>query len=235
MKFKDQSKLKAITFSYDDGVTQDIRLIELLNKYNLKCTFNLNSELLGNKGMLKNGSMRISHYKIHPEDVKSVYEGHEVAVHTLTHPNLTELNETEIIRQVKCDKENLSKLVGYDVTGMAYPCGGVNNDDRVAEIIKNNTDIKYCRTITSTDNFDIQNNLHRFNPTAYHLMPFEELMKLGEDFINLKTDTPKIFYIWGHSYEMDFASDSWMKLEEFFKLISNKDDIFYGTNKEVLL
>lgn len=92
MKFKDQSKLKAITFSYDDGVTQDIRLIELLNKYNLKCTFNLNSELLGNKGMLKNGSMRISHYKIHPEDVKSVYEGHEVAVHTLTHPNLTELN-----------------------------------------------------------------------------------------------------------------------------------------------
>ena len=26
-------KNKAITFSYDDGVTQDIRLIELFNKY----------------------------------------------------------------------------------------------------------------------------------------------------------------------------------------------------------
>ena len=47
MQFKNQAKKKAITFSYDDGVTQDIRLIELLNKYNLKCTFNLNSELLG--------------------------------------------------------------------------------------------------------------------------------------------------------------------------------------------
>ena len=45
MNFKDSNKLKAITFSYDDGVTQDIRLVELLNKYNLKSTFNLNSEL----------------------------------------------------------------------------------------------------------------------------------------------------------------------------------------------
>ena len=40
---------KAITFSFDDAVTQDIRLIELLNKYNLKCTFNVNSELLSKK------------------------------------------------------------------------------------------------------------------------------------------------------------------------------------------
>ena len=43
MQFKDSGKLKAVTFSYDDGMTQDIRLIELLNKYNLKCTFNINS------------------------------------------------------------------------------------------------------------------------------------------------------------------------------------------------
>ena len=35
---------KALTFSYDDGVTQDIRLIEIFNKYNLKATFNLNPE-----------------------------------------------------------------------------------------------------------------------------------------------------------------------------------------------
>ena len=40
-------KLKAITFSYDDAVTQDIRMIELMDKYGLKGTFNLNSEYLG--------------------------------------------------------------------------------------------------------------------------------------------------------------------------------------------
>jgi hypothetical protein len=36
MNFKDSKKLKAVTFSYDDGVTQDIRLVELLDKYGLK-------------------------------------------------------------------------------------------------------------------------------------------------------------------------------------------------------
>lgn len=37
-------KKKALTFSYDDGVTQNIRLIDIFNKYNHKATFNLNSE-----------------------------------------------------------------------------------------------------------------------------------------------------------------------------------------------
>ena len=39
MLFNNQEKLKAITFSYGDGVTQDIRLIESLNKYGFKNTF----------------------------------------------------------------------------------------------------------------------------------------------------------------------------------------------------
>ena len=234
MFFREQVKKKAITFSYDDGVTQDIRLIELLNKYGLKCTFNLNSELLSQKGMLIREGKRIAHYKIHTEDVKHIYEGHEVAVHTLTHPNLTQCDDKEIIRQVETDRLNLSGLVGYEVVGMAYPCGGVNNDDRVASIIKENTGVKYSRTITSNNCFDLQENLYRFNPTVYHLN-FEEMMQSGREFIELKTEEPKVFYIWGHSYEMDYGADYWVKLEEFFKLISNKEDIFYGTNKEVLL
>ena len=234
MFFREQVKKKAITFSYDDGVTQDIRLIELLNKYGLKCTFNLNSELLSQKGMLIREGKRIAHYKIHTEDVKHIYEGHEVAVHTLTHPNLTQCDDKEIIRQVETDRLNLSGLVGYEVVGMAYPCGGVNNDDRVASIIKENTGVKYSRTITSNNCFDLQENLYRFNPTVYHLN-FEEMMQSGREFIELKPEEPKVFYVWGHSYEMDYGADYWVKLEDFFKLISNKEDIFYGTNKEVLL
>ena len=228
------NKKKAITFSYDDGVTQDIRLIELLNKYNLKSTFNINSELLAKRGILANEKIRVAHYKVHPEDVRYIYDGHELAVHTLTHPNLTECEDAEIIRQVEQDRLTLSELAGCEVVGMAYPCGGVNNNDHVAKIIKENTGVKYSRTITSTNSFDMQENLFRFNPTVYHLH-FEDMMRLGQEFVELETDTPKLFYIWGHSYEMDFGADYWIRLEEFFKIISNKDDIFYGTNKEILL
>lgn len=234
MRFNSNGINKAITFSFDDGVTQDIRLIELLNKYNLKCTFNVNSELLSKKGIIVCNDKKISHYKVHCDDLKYIYEGHEIAVHTLTHPNLTQCDDLEVIRQVETDRINLSQLIGYEVVGMAYPCGGVNNDERVAKIIKENTGVKYCRTIAANNCFDLQENIYRFNPTV-HCVNFEDMLKLGQEFIELEPVTPKLFYVWGHSYEMDFKSDYWVKLEEFFKLISNKKDIFYGTNREVLL
>lgn len=228
-------KLKAVTFSFDDGITQDISLIELCNKYNVKCTFNLNSELLGKHDIIKRENQMISHYKIDPSDVKKVYEGHEVAVHTLTHQNLTKLSEEEIIRQVECDRINLENLVGYDVVGMAYPCGGINNNDYVADVIKNNTKIKYARTITDTDSFATRGNIYRFDPNVNCFTNNKRLMELAKQFIECDAEKPMIFYIWGHSYELDFMTENIVLFEEFLKYISGRPDVFYGTNREVLL
>ncbi|MBQ8203104.1 MAG: polysaccharide deacetylase family protein [Clostridia bacterium] len=224
-------KMKAVTFSYDDGITQDQRFIKILNKYGLKCTFNINSELLGKPGSLIRNDVTVAHVKPRAEEVANIYRGHEVAVHTLTHPFLPGLDDKEVIRQVEQDRINLSEIVGYEVVGMAYPCGGENNDDRVAKLIKENTGVKYSRTIKSSDSFDLQDNLYRFNPTVYH-MHHDRMMELGREFIELKPDTPKLFYIWGHTYEFDFTENGWERFEEFCKLISNKDDIYYCTNKE---
>lgn len=226
-------KKKAVTFSYDDGVTQDIRLVELLNRYGLKATFNLNSELLGKSGSVPVGDVTVDHNKIAPSEVASLYRGHEVAAHTLTHPNLTTLSEEEIVRQVAGDMENLSELCGYEVVGMAYPCGGVNNDERVAEILARRTGVRYARTIGATQSFDLQKNLLRFDPTISHRYT-KVMFDLAERFIAMEPKEPQLFYIWGHSYELD-VDDGWNKLEEFCKLISARDDIFYGTNREVLL
>ncbi len=226
--------MKYVTFSFDDGVTQDKRFIELLDKYGLKATFNLNSSLLGLKGGWEFGEKRINHIKVNPSEVKEVYAGHEVAVHTLTHPNLTEEADETVAYQVEEDRKQLSQLVGYEVCGMAYPCGGVNNDDRVAAIIKKQTGVKYARTITSTYSFDLPKNLHRLDPTVYICEP-EKMFDLAEKFIALNTEEDKIFYVWGHSYEFD-AMDyiKWERFEEFCKLISSKKDMVYATNTEVL-
>ena len=227
-------KLKALTFSFDDAVLQDKRALAILNKYNLKATFNANSSLLGLKDEYVADGKTIRRDKFLPSEFKDVYKGHEVAVHTLTHAFLPRLADDTVTWQVEEDRKALSKLVGYDVVGMAYPCGGVNNDDRVASVIKNTTGVKYARTTVSTHNFDLQDNLLRFNPTVYYC-EVDKMFELAKEFISLKTDVPQIFYIWGHTYEMDAGVISWEKFEEFCKLISNKDDIFYGTNKEVLL
>lgn len=225
-------KKKAITFSYDDGVTQDIRLIELFNKYGLKCTFNLNSGFLGQSGELLREGVYVRHDKIAPELVRGVYEGHEVATHAVTHPDLTKLSDEEIIREIEDDRIRLSELVGYDVVGHAYPFGTC--DRRVADILDTRTGVKYARTVKSTYNFDIQTDLHLFNPTVYHHREMDEMFRLGEKFLNLKTDEPKLFYIWGHAYEFDIHND-WKRFEEFLEMISGREDIFYGTNAECLL
>ena len=226
-------KKKAVTFSFDDGVTQDIRLIEMFNKYGLKGTFNLNSGFLGLDGTLDRNGRTVRHDKIAADKIKEVYAGHEVAVHTLTHPNLTELDEKEIIRQVEEDRLRLSEICGYEVVGMAYPCGGVNNDDRVAEIIKNNTGVRYARGLDSTYAFEPQENLLRFKPTVYYIE--DCLDRVVDEFLALDASEPSLLYIWGHSYEMDAEYISWEKFEEVCKRLSHRDDIFYGTNKEVLL
>lgn len=227
-------KKKAVTFSYDDAVTQDIHLINLLDRYGLKCTFNLNSGLLGKEGMLIRENQRIAHYKILPERVREIYEGHEVAVHTVHHPSLINLSDEEIVREVEEDRVALESLVGYEVVGMAYPNGSRVVDSRVERVLKEQTAVRYSRGTDCSHDFTMPDNLYHFKPTVYHL-DFDLMMELGEKFLASESDEPQLFYIWGHAYEMDYNSLHWHRLEEFFKLISGRDDVYYGTNTEVLL
>ena len=229
-----EGKFKAVTFSYDDGVLQDKRLIEILNKYGLKCTFNLNSGFLGKSGSLVRNDVTVAHCKPRVCETRAIYEGHEVAVHTIHHPQLTKLSTKKVIREVEDDRKALSDIVGYEVVGMAYPCSTeASQNDRVVSLLQRFTGVQYSRNTVSSYNFEPQADLLRFRPTLHHT-EWNELFRLGEEFVSLKTDKPKIFYIWGHSYEFDISND-WNKFEEFCRLISGKDDIYYGTNKDVLL
>lgn len=226
-------KMKAITFSYDDGVIQDKRLVPLLDKYGLKATFNLNSEWLGQKHVFRRNNRPFEHIKIEEDEVCQLYEKHEVAVHTLTHPLLPNLPDNEVIRQVEQDRINLSKLVGYDVIGMAYPGGGINYDERIAKLIEEHTGVKYARTIECSSSYELPQDMYKLKPTAHHLGIEGETYKLCKQFVEMQAERPQLLYIWGHSYEMDF-DDKWDELEQLFMLISNREDIFYGTNREVL-
>lgn len=225
-------KLKAITFSFDDGVTQDVRLIELFNKYGLKATFNVNSSFLGLKNTLDRNNHIVSHDKNSPDKIAEIYKGHEIASHSLTHPDLTELSEEAIVWQVEEDRKTLSRLAGYNVECMAYPFG--LQDERVAKIVKERTKIRFARTVTSSYGFDIPENLYLYDPSVYYIEK-DKLFELGEKFVNLKTDKPQVFYIWGHAYELDAEYITWQEFEEFFKLIAHREDIFYGTNGQIFL
>lgn len=254
-------KMKAITFSFDDGVEQDKRLINLFNQYGLKGTFNLNSGRLGMKGSLQRTIFGTTNTvlcnKIPIDEIGQVYENHEVASHTVTHPTLRDLSDEEIIAQVSEDAVALERVVGKKVCGMAYPNGYgptdpmlyekltgtkyvpskgdklfFENEHRVSDLIRKNTDLYYGRTTKSTYSFDLQENLLEFNPTVAH-REVEERMQLAKRFVKMETDEPQLYYIWGHSYEFDVSEKAWEDFERLCEYIAGRDDVFYGTNDEV--
>ena len=228
-----KGKKKAITFSFDDGVLQDIRLVEMFNKYGLKATFNINYGLLGTENSLIRNDVRVDHTKVKPEDVRAIYAGHEIAGHTLTHPILTELSDEEVIRQVEEDRLRLSELCGYEVVGMAYPCG--KYDERVIRLMREHTGTRYSRTVKDTCEYGVtkQEELLALHPSVYYIKP--NLEEVVDQFLASESDEPQLLYIWGHSYEMDAGYISWEAFEAICERLAGHDDIFYGTNAEVLL
>ena len=244
------NKKKAVTFSFDDGVVQDIRFIELLEKYNMKGTFNLQSGAFGLSQMrdiLKSGAVgkpeiidgkeyhreRTLKEFVLPNDVREIYKNQEVACHTLSHPKLEGLADQTIVFQVEQDRKILEELTGKEVVGLAYPCGGVDFD-RVEKLLKEQTKIKYARAGCMDYSFEFPKSLFNIRMTISFARE-KQLEELTDKFINSTFDEPVVFMFGGHTYEMDDDYASWGRMEEFMQTISNRKDIFYGTNAEVYL
>ena len=216
-------KAKALTLSYDDGVIYDQKLIEIMQKYGVKGTFNINSGLFGQ-------GRRLSE-----EQVKSLYQnsGMEVAIHGLYHFWPNALHGTQIYKEFITDKENLENLFGGVVRGMAYAQGVYT--DEVINALKE-IGIVYGRTVT--DNlrpFDLPTDWLTIKPTCKHTSP--RLKELTNLFIDTDPDKqrnkqPMMFYLWGHSYEFEDANN-WGLIEDFCKTVGNREDIWYATNIEI--
>lgn len=226
MRLKD-GKRKVLTFSYDDGNAPDIRLIEIFDKYGLKCTFNINSGLLRDTDEVREnpeGKLTRGEVAKYFSDSK-----HEAAVHTLTHPWLKSLRDEEIIYETVQDRINLEKLTGKPVRGMAYPFGCFT--DEQTKLLKS-CGIVYSRTAKGTRRFDFPSDWLYLEPTCHH--NDEKLFELAEDFVQNepKWDICRMFYVWGHTYEFD-NDNNWDRIEKLAEYLSGRDDIWYATNIEI--
>ena len=222
-------KKKAVTFSYDDGVVYDKRLVEIFNKYNLKCTFNLNSGIMSGANHWENNGIEI--HRLNAKGLPELYKGHEIAVHTLTHPDLTKYDDETIYNEVLLDKENLERMFDCKIEGMAYPYGTYN--EHIVEILKD-CGIKYARTVHSMGEVAKPSDLLVLRPTAH--LSEEQLLEIIEEFLAkdpTKMEEPQMLYIWGHSYEFEVLHN-WDYMEKICSMVAGKEDVFYGTNAQVL-
>lgn len=205
---------RCLTVSYDDGVPEDIRLIEIFNKNGIKSTFFLNSINLDRDGFMPS------------EEIKNIYKGHEIACHMMTHPRPTTIPGTSKLVETYEDRKILERTCGYPVRGLSYPFG--NYDDETVEVIKS-VGIEYARTTVSTRSFDLPKDFLRWHPTCRHR---EDLAELVEPFL-APGDDLRLFYVWGHSYEFS-RSDNWNIIEDFCRRVGGRDDIWYATNIEIV-
>lgn len=220
-----EGKTRALTFSYDDGVVQDRRLIARMNECGLKGTFNLNSGFLGwQDGILRDGR-EIDHSHIPPEEVAALYAGHEVAAHSVSHPDLMELPDPAVLQEILDDRRALEALVGYPVCGMAYPFGP--NDERLRGLTRA-CGMRYARGVRVTHGFQLPQEPLDWACSCHHW----DLEPLIDPFLEDDGAEPKLLAVWGHSYEFDQRGD-WTVIENQLRRLGGHSSVWYAVNRDI--
>ena len=122
---------KALTFSYDDGIEQDRKLVEIFNKYGMKATFNLNTGIQTPESNFEIEGVYINRMK--QEGLEELYRGHEIATHGLTHEAPTGMTKEQLDKEFLTDMSNIERIYGTYPVGMAYAYGCV--DDEVVKYL----------------------------------------------------------------------------------------------------
>ena len=219
-------KAKAFNISYDDGVLQDIRFVELLNKSGLKGTFNLNYGLMRQDFTWQHDCGMTIH-RIPEEQINAVYAGHEIASHSYSHPYFDNASETEILKELGSDKFFLERLTGREVVGYATPF--YYYSDLMADCVRH-CGFQYARISEESNDYSIPEDFYSWKGSKFHWDP--DL----KDFIKgfLKTDRElALCQLVGHSYDLD-VMNLWDTMEEICRRVSETSDVWAATHADLV-
>lgn len=219
---------RAFTISYDDNVTQDERLIELMQKYEIRGTFNIIPGWFAEEGAVFPAGE--TYINVTEKKALEIYTDDlvEVANHGFQHKKMTALPRLlQLEDTIECRKK-LESMFGRITTGFAYPYGWY--DGELPGVLRD-AGISYARTVHSTGGFDLPDDWLELHPTCHH--DDERLGELTEKFLSDEIcEQPYMFYVWGHTFEFD-RNGNWDVIESLFERISGKEEVWYATNGEI--
>ena len=224
-----EGRPKAFTLSYDDGVEQDERLVDIMAKNGLRGTFNVNSGRYVEEGtVFAEGRF----HRVMTEAATTALfkdSGNEVAVHAYSHLFLNKIKRERVAYEIVEDRVNLERQFGTIIRGMAYPYGTWN--DGVLDVLAD-CGIAYARTTKATESFAIPTRWLTLDPTCHHNHP--RLTEIATKFVESEKvpNDPWLFYFWGHSYEFE-RDNNWDLIEKFAEYIGGHGDVWYATNIEI--
>ena len=195
---------------WDDGVVNDVKVAEICRQFGAKATFNLNPGLSQTQRMAGWKYQDFEVFRLGKSEFKSVYEGFELASHTMTHPHPTKI-DPEVFRKEAVDARHYIEDLKQRVQrGFAWPFGDFN--EACAHILREEgfaygRTTQYAEDILKTpDYMALPSHCHFADPE------FEKKWQAAK-----KTG---VFYFWGHSYEMKNDKALWDRYESLIRKIS---------------
>lgn len=200
--------MKYFILSIDDGTVFDKKVVPILNKYGIKGTFNLNSGLEDFVWYNEGRPVR----RLHLEEYRSLYNGHEVASHTLTHPHLTMCHNDHIGYEVGVDMENLGRIFKRPIHSFAFPFEDF--DDRCIERIKAIGGISAIRVSEIDSSFAFPVDPFHIKITSLNV---KEALSLFPEFE--KDGNAELFVFVSHAYDFEFDG-TYDELEKLCEMVA---------------
>jgi peptidoglycan/xylan/chitin deacetylase (PgdA/CDA1 family) len=201
--------LLTVAQCWDDGVTADVRVTEILRRHNAKATFNLNAglhETHRKPSWIYQGTEVV---RLGWDEMREVYAGFTIANHSLTHPHLEQMTPGAARHEIVEGRDRLQQFFGQPVRGFAYPFGTYS--DGVMNAVRDAGHV-YARTTGNADHPFPPVDPMAFHPSCHFLAP---------DFWTRyeKARAGGVFYFWGHAYEMTTEA-MWMAFEDMIAGVS---------------
>ena len=209
---------------WDDGANSDVRLSGLLRECNAKATFNLNPGLMGKRvpsSWIKPGDKDWSfhgyrHGKIGLKDIAEVYDGFQLASHCWKHEKAGTIPDQEWIKSALDARHYLEDIVQHECRGFAWPYGCFTPE--TVRLLRENG-FAYGRITKNTD--DVINSPEPMVlPSSCHYQAGD----FWDRYERAKQNGNKVFYFWGHSYEMFDYEPLWQQLEDKIRYITEDPD-----------
>lgn len=199
--------------SFDDGAKLDLRLAELLDKYNLQATFYI-------PGMWESYGTVKGWEPLSYEDVKYLSEHFTIGAHGLTHALLTKIPISVAEYEIYQSKILLEDLFDLDITSFCYPRGYASGP--IKDVTRRYYDSARSTLVGSID--EAEDPLWE-HTTVHVCCQRDEYM--GKNWLDFAYDMLKkaqtrknaVYHVWGHSHEIE-RNQGWKGVEELFSVLA---------------
>lgn len=201
--------------SWDDGTKADLRMADLMAKYNIATIFYWPAMLEKAKNMAFTSSW------LSEKECKEIALRFPVGSHSVTHQPMSKMSIPQVSMEISDSKKYWQDLTGQDIDSFAYPKKSLNT---MIKMLIKGAGYKSARTSVpgllspGDDPYEIKCTVQvGVDRIEYN----EKSWELFSDEMRLKANENSIFHLFGSSWDVEAVND-WENLEVLLKKLTGR-------------